>query len=302
MAEILTMKFLTLKNVQLGTLVDQTVVDLVKASQILDESLTTQTLLELVEAGETAIQAVGDLTEIAFAAKIACAPLTDTQILAPFPHPKRNIFCLGKNYLDHAKEMLGRVDQDDKLPTQMIIFTKATTTAIATGDIIPSYSHLTSKLDYEAELAIIIGKKGSNILPENAWDYVFGYTALNDVSARDLQSDHRQWFRGKSLDGFAPMGPVVVHRSIMPPPANIEICCWVNGEKRQQAKFDQVIFDVPAIISTLSAGMTLLPGDIIATGTPAGVGMGFNPPRFLTAGDEVVVEVTGVGKLINKVG
>lgn len=295
------MKFLTLENGQLGALVDDTVVDLVTASNILNIP-SPQTLLELVEAGDHGTQLVEDLTQKAMANQTACHPLSKTKIIAPFPHPKRNIFCLGKNYLDHAKEMLGRVDKNEKLPTQMIIFTKSTTTVIGPGDIIPSYSNLTSKLDYEAELAIIIGKKGINIAPENAWDYVFGYTALNDISARDLQSDHRQWFRGKSLDGFAPMGPVVVHRSIMPSPENIEICSWVNGEKRQQAKFSQVIFDVPAIISTLSGGATLLPGDIIATGTPAGVGMGFDPPRFLTDGDVVIVEVTGVGQLINQVG
>jgi 2-keto-4-pentenoate hydratase/2-oxohepta-3-ene-1,7-dioic acid hydratase in catechol pathway len=126
---------------------------------------------------------------------------------------------------------------------------------------------------------------------------VFGYTAINDISARDLQKDHHQWFRAKSLDGFAPMGPVVVHCSIMPAPEDIEVKCFVNGEQRQCATFDQLIFDVPTIISVLSAGMTLLAGDIIATGTPAGVGMGFTPPKYLQPGDEVVVDVTGVGEL-----
>ena len=130
---------------------------------------------------------------------------------------------------------------------------------------------------------------------------MFGYTAINDISARDLQKDHMQWFRAKSLDGFAPMGPVVVHHSVMPEAHDIEVKCFVNGEQRQCERFDRLIFDVPAIISTLSAGMTLLPGDIIATGTPAGVGMGFSPPKYLHAGDEVVVEVTGVGQLRNPV-
>jgi 2-keto-4-pentenoate hydratase/2-oxohepta-3-ene-1,7-dioic acid hydratase in catechol pathway len=130
---------------------------------------------------------------------------------------------------------------------------------------------------------------------------VFGYTAFNDISARDLQKSHLQWFRAKSLDGFAPMGPVVVHRSVMPEPRDIEVKCSVNGEARQQATFDQLIFDVPSMIATLSSGMTLLPGDIIATGTPAGVGMGFTPPKYLQPGDEVVVEVTGAGPLRNPV-
>jgi 2-keto-4-pentenoate hydratase/2-oxohepta-3-ene-1,7-dioic acid hydratase in catechol pathway len=130
---------------------------------------------------------------------------------------------------------------------------------------------------------------------------VFGYTAINDISARDLQKDHVQWFRAKSLDGFAPMGPCVVHRSAMPDPAAIEVKCFVNGEQRQGATFDQLIFAVPEIIAVVSAGMSLLPGDIIATGTPAGVGMGFRPPKYLQPGDEVVIDITGVGKLRNPV-
>jgi 2-keto-4-pentenoate hydratase/2-oxohepta-3-ene-1,7-dioic acid hydratase in catechol pathway len=186
-------------------------------------------------------------------------------------------------------------------PRQPIIFTKATTAVIAAGEPIPCYQAYTQKLDYEAELALIIGKDGRDIAPGEAWDYVFGYTAINDISARDLQKDHHQWFRAKSLDGFAPLGPVVVHRSVMPAPADIEIKCFVNGEQRQCATFDQLIFDVPTMISVLSAGMTLLAGDIIATGTPAGVGMGFTPPKYLQPGDEVVVDVTGVGELRNPV-
>jgi 2-keto-4-pentenoate hydratase/2-oxohepta-3-ene-1,7-dioic acid hydratase in catechol pathway len=140
-----------------------------------------------------------------------------------------------------------------------------------------------------------------NIPAEDAWAHVFGYTAINDISARDLQKDHVQWFRAKSLDGFAPMGPCVVHRSVMPDPAAIEVKCFVNGEQRQGATFDQLIFAVPEIIALLSAGMSLLPGDIIATGTPAGVGMGFRPPKYLQPGDEVVVDITGVGELRNPV-
>ena len=139
------------------------------------------------------------------------------------------------------------------------------------------------------------------ITSAQAWSHVFGYTAINDVSARDLQKSHYQWFRAKSLDGFAPMGPVVVHHSIMPEPEDIEVKCFVNGELRQSDTFDRLIFDVPTMISVLSAGMTLLPGDIIATGTPAGVVMGFTPAKYLQPGDEVVVDVTGVGELRNPV-
>ena len=182
-----------------------------------------------------------------------------------------------------------------------IFFTKATTAVIGSGEPIPAHRHITTKLDYEAELAIIIGKGGRDISREQAMEHVFGYTAFNDVSARDLQGDHLQWYRGKSLDGFAPMGPVIVHRLVMPPAEAIEIRCWVNGEQRQQATLADLIFDIPSIIETLSAGATLLPGDIIATGTPAGVGMGFSPARYLQPGDEVVVEITGAGRLVNPV-
>jgi len=220
---------------------------------------------------------------------------------APIPEPRRNILCLGKNYLEHAEEVAAKMQQAGGAPRRPIIFTKATTAVIAPGAPIPSYPQYTQKLDYEAELALIIGRGGRDIAPGQAWEHVFGYTAINDISARDLQKEHLQWFRAKSLDGFAPMGPVVVHRSVMPAPADIEVRCLVNGELRQSASFDQLIFDVPEIIAVLSAGMTLLPGDIIATGTPAGVGMGFTPPRYLQPGDEVVVEVTGVGALRNPV-
>jgi 2-keto-4-pentenoate hydratase/2-oxohepta-3-ene-1,7-dioic acid hydratase in catechol pathway len=221
-------------------------------------------------------------------------------MLAPL-QPRRNILCLGKNYREHAREVAEKMQTPEELPTAPIIFTKATTAVIGPGDSIPSYPELTRKLDYEAELALIIGREGRDIDPVDAMDYVFGYTAFNDVSARDLQKDHVQWFRAKSLDGFAPMGPVVVHRSAMPPLAELEVVCHVNGEERQRATLDQLIFDLPTLIATLSRGMTLLPGDIIATGTPAGVGMGFRPSRYLKAGDEVVVSGTGVGDLINRV-
>jgi 2-keto-4-pentenoate hydratase/2-oxohepta-3-ene-1,7-dioic acid hydratase in catechol pathway len=191
--------------------------------------------------------------------------------------------------------------QSARAPEKPIFFTKATTAVIAPGAPIPAYPALTRKLDYEAEVALVIGRGGRDIPAAQAWQHVFGYTALNDVSARDLQKDHHQWFRAKSLDGFAPMGPVLVHRSAMPAAQALSVRCFVNGEQRQCATFDQLIFDIPTIISVLSAGMTLLPGDIIATGTPGGVGMGFTPPRYLQPGDEVVVDITGVGELCNPV-
>ncbi|MEN8204491.1 MAG: fumarylacetoacetate hydrolase family protein [Pseudomonadota bacterium] len=295
------MKFLTLENGRLGVLLDDSVIDVVEAGRTLSVQPEADTLEALVPAGDEAARAVWALAQQARAVDCACRPLSEVRPQAPIPWPRRNILCLGKNYLEHAQEVAEKMKVSAGAPRQPIIFTKATTAVIAPGEPIPAYQAYTSKLDYEAELALVIGTGGRDIEPEHAWNHVFGYTAINDVSARDLQKSHYQWFRAKSLDGFAPMGPVIVHRSIMPEPRDIEIKCFVNGELRQSDTFDRLIFDVPTMISVLSAGMTLLPGDIIATGTPAGVGMGFTPPKYLQPGDEVVVDVTGVGELRNPV-
>jgi 2-keto-4-pentenoate hydratase/2-oxohepta-3-ene-1,7-dioic acid hydratase in catechol pathway len=295
------MKFLTLEAGQLGALIGDTVVDIAEAERALSSVVEIATVQALVAAGDTVAAEVWSLAQQAQAANIACHPLAEVRPQAPIPEPLRNILCLGKNYVEHAQEVGAKMQQSTKPPQHPIIFTKATTSVIAPGDPIPAYRELTQKLDYEAELALVIGKGGRDISEANAWDHVFGYTAINDVSARDLQKIHYQWFRAKSLDGFAPMGPVLVHHSVMPAPQDISVQCFVNGELRQSETFDHLIFNVPRIIATLSSGMTLLPGDIIATGTPAGVGMGFTPPKYLQPGDEVVVDVTGVGELRNPV-
>ena len=295
------MKFLTLEAGQLGALIGDTVVDIAEAEPALSSQVEIASVQALVAAGDTVAAEVWSLAQQAQAANIACHPLAEVQPQAPIPEPLRNILCLGKNYVEHAQEVGAKMQQSTKPPEHPIIFTKATTSVTAPGDPIPAYQELTQKLDYEAELALVIGKGGRDISEADAWDHVFGYTAINDVSARDLQKTHYQWFRAKSLDGFAPMGPVLVHHSVMPAPKDITVQCFVNGELRQSETFDHLIFDVPRIIATLSSGMTLLPGDIIATGTPAGVGMGFTPPKYLQPGDEVVVDVTGVGELRNPV-
>ena len=295
------MKFLTLEAGQLGALIGDTVVDIAEAERALSSQVEIASVQALVAAGDTVAAEVWSLAQQAQAANIACHPLAEVQPQAPIPEPLRNILCLGKNYVEHAQEVGAKMQQSTKPPEHPIIFTKATTSVTAPGDPIPAYQELTQKLDYEAELALVIGKGGRDISEADAWDHVFGYTAINDVSARDLQKTHYQWFRAKSLDGFAPMGPVLVHHSVMPAPKDITVQCFVNGELRQSETFDHLIFDVPRIIATLSSGMTLLPGDIIATGTPAGVGMGFTPPKYLQPGDEVVVDVTGVGELRNPV-
>jgi len=295
------MKFLTLENGQLGALLEDSVVDVTEAGRLLSIQPAADTLEALVQDGDDAARAVWALAQQARVKACACRPLSEVRPQAPIPRPRRNILCLGKNYLEHAQEIAEKMKTSAEAPRQPIFFTKATTAVIAPAEPIPAYPAYTSKLDYEAELALVIGTGGRDIAAEHAWDHVFGYTAINDVSARDLQKSHYQWFRAKSLDGFAPMGPVLVHRSVMPEPQDIAVKCFVNGELRQNDTFDRLIFDVPTMISVLSAGMTLLPGDIIATGTPAGVGMGFTPPKYLQPGDEVVVDVTGVGELRNPV-
>jgi len=299
------MKFLTLEHGQLGALLETErgplVADLVAASQSLNSKLECATMDQLVAADDKTVSKVWALANRAVHEGIACFAFDTIKPLAPLPQPRRNIICLGKNYREHAREMAKKLNTNDAIPEHPIFFTKATTTVIGHGDAIPSHREVTQKLDYEAELAVIIGKGGKNISRAQAMEHVFGYTAMNDVSARDLQGKHLQWYLGKSLDGFAPMGPVVVHRSAMPDPEKIVIECRVNGELRQQATLADLIFDIPTIIETLSAGASLLAGDIIATGTPAGVGMGFTPSRFLQTGDEVVVSITGVGHLVNHV-
>ena len=295
------MKFLTLEAGQLGALIDDTVVDIAEAERTLPSAVDIAHVQALVAAGDAVAAEVWALAQQARAEGVACRPFAEVRPQAPIPEPLRNILCLGKNYLEHAQEVGAKMQQSTRPPEHPIIFTKATTSVTAPGEPIPAYRELTQKLDYEAELALVIGKGGRDISEADAWGHVFGYTAINDVSARDLQKIHYQWFRAKSLDGFAPMGPVLVHHSVMPAPQDITVKCFVNGELRQSETLDRLIFDVPRIIATLSSGMTLLPGDIIATGTPAGVGMGFTPPKYLQPGDEVVVDVTGVGELRNPV-
>ena len=236
----------------------------------------------------------------------AATPLSGARLLAPIPRPPRNVLCVGKNYHEHAHEFT-RSGYDssasgaaDAIPTAPIVFTKAPECVIADGADIRYPTGVSDSLDYEAELAVVIGRPGRGIAKAAAYSHVFGYTIVNDVTARDLQGRHKQWFLGKSLDTFCPMGPWVVTADEVEP-ENLTVKCWVNDELRQNANTRDLIFDIPTLIETISAGMTLLPGDVIATGTPAGVGIGFKPPRFLKVGDRVTVEIEGLGRLSNKV-
>ena len=241
------------------------------------------------------------LPPAAFAAASASkpVPLEDVTLLAPIPRPRQDVICLGMNYRDHEKEA-ARYDAEafTKEKPAAVYFSKRVSRAGDPDGTIPRYKGLVERLDYEAELAVIIGKTARNVKAEEAGAYIFGYTVLNDVSARDLQTGHKQWYFGKGLDGFTPMGPCILtaDEGIAFPPA-LDISCAVNGEERQRSNTSLLIHGVPEIIEELSAGMTLLPGTVIATGTPAGVGMGFEPPRFLEAGDVVECTIQNIGTL-----
>ncbi|MGG0719143.1 fumarylacetoacetate hydrolase family protein [Robertmurraya massiliosenegalensis] len=223
--------------------------------------------------------------------------LEDVTLLAPIPRPKKNIFCVGKNYVEHAIEMGSK----DDIPEHIMVFTKAPTTVIGPNETVLDHNDITAQLDYEGELAVVIGKKGRKINKEDALSYVFGYTIINDVTARDLQAKHKQYFIGKSLDTSCPMGPWIVHSSAIGNPNQLNIETRINDEMRQQSNTENFIFPVEEIISVLSQGLTLEPGDIIATGTPSGVGKGFKPPRFLKAGDKMEVTVEKIGTLVNQI-
>ena len=229
-------------------------------------------------------------------------PLSEVTLLAPIPRPRQDVICLGINYHAHAEEAARySAESFTKERPIPIYFSKRVTEAVAPGGFIESHPGLVERLDYEAELAIIIGKTAKNVKAEEAGDYIFGYTVLNDVSARVLQTTHKQWYFGKSLDGFTPIGPCITTADEIAFPPALKISASVNGELRQDATTDLLITGIPAIIEELSSGMTLLPGTIIATGTPAGVGMGFDPPKFLKAGDVVECTIEKIGTLRNTV-
>jgi 2-keto-4-pentenoate hydratase/2-oxohepta-3-ene-1,7-dioic acid hydratase in catechol pathway len=230
--------------------------------------------------------------------------IADVGLRAPIAVPRRNIFCVGKNYGEHAREFsrsgfeAGAVKgaEFDEYPA---VFSKGPNTVVGPFDDVLLHANVTSSVDYEAELAVVIGRGGKDIAPERVYEHVFGYTVVNDVTARDRQKNHKQWFLGKTLDTFCPMGPWITTCDELDP-ENLEVKCWVNGELRQHANTRDLIFDIPRIISTISEGLVLMPGDIIATGTPAGVGIGFAPPRFLKKNDVVTVEISKIGKIENR--
>ncbi len=231
----------------------------------------------------------------------ATVPMSEVMILAPIPVPNQDLICLGVNYLDHAKESAEFKKEALVAKSYPVYFSKRVNYASSATDGIPYNKEAFTQLDYEVELAVVIGKDAKNVKKEDVLDYIFGYTVVNDVSARDVQMRHGQWYFGKSMDGFTPMGPVIVTADSFEGVPNLKLTSKVNGELRQNSETKLQQFDIPYVIEELSRGMTLKAGTIIATGTPAGVGLGFKPPKFLNVGDVVECEIEGIGKLVNKV-
>jgi 2-keto-4-pentenoate hydratase/2-oxohepta-3-ene-1,7-dioic acid hydratase in catechol pathway len=228
-------------------------------------------------------------------------PLSAVRLEAPIPRPRRNLFCVGRNYHEHAKELLDSVFKNNSanVATWPIVFTKVPECVVGPYDDVRLPQGITEQVDYESELAVVIGREGKNITRENALSHIYGYTIVNDVTARDVQMRHQQWDLGKSFDTFCPMGPWIVTADELDG-TQTRVRGWVNGQLRQNGHTSDLIFDIPTLIETCSRGITLYPGDIIATGTPAGVGMGLNPPQYLQSGDTVRVEIEGLGAIENR--
>jgi 2-keto-4-pentenoate hydratase/2-oxohepta-3-ene-1,7-dioic acid hydratase in catechol pathway len=231
----------------------------------------------------------------------AAVPLAEVRLEAPLPLPRRNLWCVGRNYHAHAKELAASVfkDSDARPDTWPIVFTKVPECVIGPADEVQLPLDVSQQIDYEAELAVVIGSGGKNISRAEAMAHVFGYTIVNDVTARDVQMRHQQWDMGKSFDTFCPMGPWLVTADALDG-TRTRVRCWVNDELRQDGRTENMIFDIPTLIETVSRGITLYPGDVIATGTPAGVGMGLSPPRYLRPGDVVRIEIDGLGRIENR--
>ncbi len=268
-----------------------------RGDEVIDLSPLAASMLELIDGGPDLL---AEARKLVAAAEGGLA-LTEIELRAPIPRPRKNIICLGMNYAAHAIESLRAKGLPEKLPEYPVFFSKMPTAVNHPNAPVPLMPDVSAQRDWEVELAVIIGRRGRDIPASAALDYVFGYTIMNDVSARDLQTRHQQFFYSKSLDGSAPLGPWIVTADEIPDPHALGIRLRLNGELVQNSTTRDMIFDIPTCIATFSRGITLEPGDIIATGTPAGVGMGMTPQRWLKAGDVMEAEIDGIGVLRNTV-
>jgi 2-keto-4-pentenoate hydratase/2-oxohepta-3-ene-1,7-dioic acid hydratase in catechol pathway len=290
-------------GMRLGVERDRLLVDLTPAATLTGMDLppgATTEMLALITGGAETLARIVELVEIAPAGTLLT--LDEVELQAPIPRPRKNVFCVGRNYAEHAAESLRAVGRDVKLPTAPNIFTKAVTAVTGPNADLPFDARVSAQLDWEVELGVVIGRGGRHIRKEEALAHVFGYTVVNDISARDIQNrSGMQWFLGKSLDGSCPLGPVIVTADEIADPQALTLRLSVNGVVKQEDTTAHMLFDVAAIIAELSRVLTLEPGDIIATGTPAGVGFARTPPEFLQPGDVMETTIEGIGTLRNQI-
>ena len=294
------MRFVTFKKnsvIRVGLeILKRGIIDINKANKNLPHDLNK--IIKNYAEVEDQIQNINNAQNIHYS-------INEINLLSPIPVPVRDIICVGKNYAEHAKEVqkssFSTLQEKNHLPDEPIIFNKATTSVIGPNDKIELINDRTNTTDYEGELGVIIGKRSKNIKYSNATDIIFGYTIINDVTARKLQNNHKQWFIGKSPDTYCPIGPCIITKDEIKDIKNVKIQTTINGEVRQTGIVKDMIFNISTIIEILTKSMTLVEGDIIATGTPSGVGIGFDPPKFLKSGDKIKISVDSIGILENEV-
>ena len=286
---------------KLGVLQQDTIIELETLGFKTNHEIPA-TMLDLIDAGEDEVQKIAETIRTASENILASSSilLSEASLLAPIPRPRKNIIGIGLNYTEHVAESARTLDTSNELPQKPVIFSKPPTTVVGTNDFILHNAALTQQLDWEVELAVIIGKKGKYVKKEDAMDYVFGYTVINDISARDCRRAG-QWIVSKGQDTFAPMGPCLVTKDEIENPHNLNLSLTVNGVEKQNSNTKFLLFNINDLIADLSTVFTIEPGDIIATGTPSGVGAGRSPQEFMWPGDVVEATVEGIGTLVNTV-